>query len=261
MSSIHSRTTCPLCDSAEHEVDRLLTHKGRPYTVVVCKECTFVFVREIYGSTESHGRQPNKPTPKARHHQIRQLVAGHRPGAPKQVVEVGAGWGGLASLLNGMPQVRYAGFEPSGDRAEFCRSHGLEVRNEMFMGRASAAEVDVVVLDNVLEHVSEPLSLLRQCREVLKPDGMAIVIVPNLRDIRRFHPAWRDRHLWQPHCHINYFTDSTLRDALRRAAFAANYFPVGLLRAKGSLAFGPRLLLDTIGVHVMGLNVVARTTS
>lgn len=38
---------------------------------------------------------------------------------------------------------------------------------------------DVVWLDNLLEHVIDPLFLLKECKKLLKPDGVLVIEVPN----------------------------------------------------------------------------------
>lgn len=223
-----------------------------------CASCSFVFVREVYEGTESGGREPVSPPVKPRHHQIKAIVGRFPPKSKVHVTEIGAGWGGLASLLSDDPRFVYTGFEPSAARASFCKKRDLNVREEVFEGRKSLATTDIVVLDNVLEHVVAPVDLIKSCREVLSDGGMVVVIVPNLNDVRAFHPRWRNRHLWQPDCHINYFTAGTLAKALEAAGLRGSYFPLSLAFEKGSLPFAPRLLLDRIGVRLMGLNVTAR---
>ena len=81
------------------------------------------------------------------------------------------------------------------------------------------------------------------------------MIVPNRHDLRRFHPAWRDRHYWQPHCHINYFSRADLERLFGAYDMKLCFFgfeAVGGLRDDAGLL--PRVIADSLGLHVLGLN-------
>ena len=82
---------------------------------------------------------------------------------------------------------------------------------------------DVVVINHVLEHVPDPLSLLREARRILKDDGVVVVGVPNFGSIMA--AVLRER--WPSLCpgeHLWHFAPSTLRRALGRAGFRVVHF-------------------------------------
>ena len=82
---------------------------------------------------------------------------------------------------------------------------------------------DVAVLNHVLEHVRDPLSVLAETRRVLKHDGLLVVGAPNIGSImaRLRGASWPslkpDEHRW-------HFTGGTLRALLFRANFKTVYF-------------------------------------
>ena len=74
---------------------------------------------------------------------------------------------------------------------------------------------DLVMLDNVLEHVIDPPALLRTLHRLVKPEGVLVVEVPN--DFSRVQmtalsSGWIDRAFWvcQPH-HLSYFNAEGLQ--------------------------------------------------
>jgi SAM-dependent methyltransferase len=113
------------------------------------------------------------------------------------------------------------GIEPSAKAAEFAQSLGVDVRND-FLSDELAGELgqfDVVYMNEVLEHISDPVGLLTTTLRLLNPGGLLCVIVPNdynpiqqaLRDVCEF-PSW-----WvAPPYHINYFDVSSIKALIRR---------------------------------------------
>jgi 2-polyprenyl-3-methyl-5-hydroxy-6-metoxy-1,4-benzoquinol methylase len=81
---------------------------------------------------------------------------------------------------------------------------------------AAGQQFDVLWLDNVLEHVLEPADLLRQCRALVKPNGVLVVDVPNDFSALQQHlldTGQIDRPFWVvlPD-HLSYFTQPGLRN-------------------------------------------------
>lgn len=84
---------------------------------------------------------------------------------------------------------------------------------EMATGRT----YDVVWLQNVLEHVIDPLDLLKSLRTLVSPDGLAVVTVPNDCSITQ-RGALAHQHIdnafWvAPPDHLTYFDHASLTSA------------------------------------------------
>jgi 2-polyprenyl-3-methyl-5-hydroxy-6-metoxy-1,4-benzoquinol methylase len=77
-------------------------------------------------------------------------------------------------------------------------------------------QFDVVWLDNVLEHVINPIALLTQCSELTKSGGVLVIEVPN--DYSNFQTALIgnekvNRKYWEAYPdHLNYFTYQSLKN-------------------------------------------------
>jgi SAM-dependent methyltransferase len=246
-----------MCAADRHALHRAAGTADLRPPVVRCAGCGFVFVAEVPQATYRPVQDAPQTVPELpRHRQIKRLcdrVLAPGPHRTRRLVEVGSGWGGLAQVLSRDDRYEYIGFEPSASRADFCRARGFDVRAELFRGAASAGVADAVVIDNVLEHVAAPADLIRDAVAALRPGGLLVVIVPNLRDMRQLHPRWRQRHHWQPHCHINYFSAGRLRELFRRCAMEMRFFGLDTLTA-GDWRTAPRVLADGVGLHLFGLN-------
>lgn len=103
---------------------------------------------------------------------------------PRSLVEIGCGDGALLAELaaRGLAPV-LDGFELSPPAAELARARGVARRVDVFDGLTVPAEdssYDLAVLSHVLEHVPEPISLLREAARV----APAVLVEVPLEDNR-----------------------------------------------------------------------------
>jgi 2-polyprenyl-3-methyl-5-hydroxy-6-metoxy-1,4-benzoquinol methylase len=151
-------------------------------------------------------------------------------GSNKRVLDVGCATGYLARALREqgcrVSGVEYdpaaaAEAEPALDKLVVGDLEQLDLTVEL-----AGEQFDVVVFGDVLEHLRDPLPVLRSVRELLVPGGAVVISVPNIAhgDVRlsllqgRFE--YRSLGLLD-NTHIHFFTRSTLRAFLRDAGFTA----------------------------------------
>ena len=148
--------------------------------------------------------------------QARRLVETIRRFAPGgTLLDIGAGSGILVeeATLGGF---RAEGIEPSARLAEAATRRGLAVhRGTLPHPSVSDKRYDVVSLVDVIEHVPDPVDLLRQAAAVMAPGGVGIVVTP---DVRSVMARIMGRRWWHYRiAHIGYFSRATLTLALRQA--------------------------------------------
>ncbi len=141
----------------------------------------------------------------------------------RRILDVGSGPGFFlaTALARGW---RALGIEPSRQAAAHARSLGVTVE-EGFFGAETAAKLgrfDAVNLNNVLEHVPDPIAILRAAHDALDSGGVICVNVPN--DFSPFQvaaaatQATGEWWIAPPH-HLNYFDFPTLVNLLERLGF------------------------------------------
>lgn len=85
------------------------------------------------------------------------------------------------------------------------------------------ARMDVLVLQNVLEHVLHPEELLRKLRQLLTDDGCLLVQVPNdfsdLQALARQQGRTNRDYWFLPPQHLNYFNEKNLPEVARSCGF------------------------------------------
>ena len=141
----------------------------------------------------------------------------------RRILDVGSGPGYF--LLHGLERGwQTLGIEPSLQASKYSRDLGLEIIEDYFNDEtiAELGNFSVVHLSYVLEHVPNPIKLIRQSHSILNSGGIICIVVPNeynhlqnaLRESKNFTPWW----LAPPH-HINYFDFNSLTKLLEKEGF------------------------------------------
>ena len=129
-------------------------------------------------------------------------------------LDFGCGTGGLVQFLRASGISGAIGFE-QGWGASYMRERELPVLSEEEMA-TSSERFDVVTAIEVIEHVTDPVSVLRRIRASLRPGGLLFITTGNSAPFRDRLATWR---YVVPDVHIAFFEPETLAGALRRAQF------------------------------------------
>jgi SAM-dependent methyltransferase len=135
------------------------------------------------------------------------------------LVDVGCGPGSFLDLVKGFCRTTI-GVEPTPTlRAEATKKGHLTFPYCADVPDAWAGRADIAVAFSLIEHVEDPLALLRDIRRLLKPRGRLLVSTPNRRDwLLEILPTeyaaffYRIVHLW-------YFDAESLSGLMRAAGF------------------------------------------
>jgi SAM-dependent methyltransferase len=147
---------------------------------------------------------------------VTELLGRHFP-PPGRLVEGGVGGG--ANLL----RYRELGYDVSGfdlmpDSVEHCRTLGIDDVRAHDLGDPWPVErgpASVVVMLDVIEHVPDPVRVLKNARETLAPDGGILVTVPAIPALMG---PW-DRMLG----HYRRYSKRMLRDHARQAGLRVDW--------------------------------------
>jgi len=107
---------------------------------------------------------------------------------------------------------RVQGVEPSPWPAAFARdAQGLCVEvTALESAGFPEASVDVITFWSTLEHLRDPMPVMREAMRVLRPGGTMWVGVPNTRSLGTILKGARDHNLAKPE-HLLHFREATLR--------------------------------------------------
>lgn len=151
-------------------------------------------------------------------------------GSNKTVLDVGCSSGYLAKVLQAAGNT-VSGIEFDPDAAELAAPYLAKIV-VADLERTSLAEAfgddrfEVIVFGDVLEHLRDPLTTLRQARQLLTPNGYIVVSIPNIAhgDVRMSLLLGRFNYTNMgllDNTHVHFVTRSTLRELLRDAGFTA----------------------------------------
>jgi len=230
---------CPVCGGSVRtslfrqqfaEVEAVTIVKG--YDVVVCRECGAGFADDI--PDQSAFDRYYRELSKYEYHQrdgaesdfdrrrlaiIADIVAPFIARPDARILDVGCATGRLLALLRdkGFPNVH--GLDPSPSCAAAAgRLYDIPVRTTTLSHLHESGEsFDVVILVGVLEHINDLDTALREVHDVLSPQGIVYVEVPDALTFADWPNAPFQDFSTE---HINFFSPVSLGNLMARHGFA-----------------------------------------
>lgn len=192
--------------------------------MVVCEDCGFVFNRGFDLSRLAYGQDYDNTQSCSGHFDayldalVNDLVE-HQGVRDSVIVEVGCGKGHFLRKLMTAPGAgnRGYGFDPSYVGPDTDLDGRLVFRRCYYDDACADVPADVVVCRHVIEHVPEPMVLLRSVRAALaqSPQARVFFETPCVEWILRNRVVW---DFFYEHCSL--FTANSLSLAFQRSGFA-----------------------------------------
>lgn len=110
------------------------------------------------------------------------------------------------------------GLEVSNYAYMIAKNRGLNIKKGNIGDNYKSRILDVILYQDVLEHINDPVSELKKAYKILKPGGLIYIVTPDIE-------GWWARilgHLWyhyKPFEHLVYFSKNTIALALEKAGF------------------------------------------
>jgi 2-polyprenyl-3-methyl-5-hydroxy-6-metoxy-1,4-benzoquinol methylase len=156
-------------------------------------------------------------------------VAPFVPRGFRNALEVGCGKGGFGRTLRAAaPEARLVGIEAVPEQADYTRRAAVfdEVLEGYFPDVLSdrPERFDLVVYNDVLEHIVDPWEVLRRTHDFLAPGGQVLASIPNVQ----FLPVVLDllRARWDyvesgvmDRTHVRFFTRGSMLDMFEQAGY------------------------------------------
>lgn len=141
--------------------------------------------------------------------------------ANASILDIGAGSGILIKMLRdyGAKGWKLTANDFDAARLRYLETYDIAVLPGNFEEIEIHGKYDVIIMNQVLEHVYEPEKRIGKCAEILNVGGTLIIETPNFdsADFRIFKSSyWGGYHIPR---HFNIFSDATLRRCLESNGF------------------------------------------
>ena len=245
---------CEICESKEFEFvfegkDKSLEIPGK-FRLVKCKKCGVLFINpqpsykeleKYYSSDKYYSLKKininSKKTklklflykiyfnPKRKNYFLRLLfspikflVRGTEITKNKRLLDIGCGSGQFLYEMKRL-DLKVSGIEPGEFDEKAAEKEGLNIKKmSLEKAKFKLNSFDLITMNHVLEHMSNPLESLREVKRILKKEGRFIVSVPNYNSLayKIFGKDWYQldvpRHLFN-------YSDKILRKILEDEKF------------------------------------------
>lgn len=151
-------------------------------------------------------------------------------GAPKIVLEIGCAAGCFKKNFSW--PVEYHGVEPDKNAADAARNAGVVIYDGIYdevEERIPDGHFDLIVCNDVIEHMPDPWVFLRAVSSKLAPGGMIIGSVPNVRFVGVFIDLlikrdwkYRERGVLDS-THLRFFTMRSLCRLMRECGYKVEF--------------------------------------
>jgi 2-polyprenyl-3-methyl-5-hydroxy-6-metoxy-1,4-benzoquinol methylase len=148
--------------------------------------------------------------------QLRWLLNLARRSAPaaRTLLDIGAGVGLLVAEARRVG-LEAVGVEPSRALvAASRRLNSVDLLPGVFPHPALARrQFDIICMIDVIEHVAQPVEMMRACAQAASPEGLVVMVTPDVESIaaRALGRRWWHFRV----AHVSYFSRSTLERAMR----------------------------------------------
>lgn len=220
---------CKLCDSEDVQ----FIHKGvrdrNDIDVYKCNNCTCKFLSTFEHMSEEFYEESgmldgevdlelyrlnSKEDDLRRANYLKNKIAG------KKVLDFGCGAGGFLHFVNNDTYVA--------NGVELDKSINTALNQEGITCFKNIEEIegkyDFITLFHVLEHLINPLAILRDLKKHLEPNGVILIEVPHADDALLTlynHEPFADFTYWS--CHLILHTPFTLKKLAEEAQYKVNY--------------------------------------
>ena len=214
------RSFCAICGSSRRKVHRAF----RDIPVVQCSECGFLYssrimadetiqsyYRENFGSQRHlEGQCVNAASNAV---VLRKLL---NLRAYRSWLDIGTGYGFLLKWLQEEYDLETDGVEPSLQESGYARDQlGLRIHSTpLSQARLQKGHYDVVSSFEVIEHIPDPVSFVKEIAEYVNPGGILVIMTDNFESkivnmLRGSFPKWI------PHTHVSHFAPESLRRCIK----------------------------------------------
>lgn len=228
---------CKLCGSEIKKIYSLKSPRnGLDIPVFFCKACSVHFCDVVdydYKNNNDddliHYYEARQEGSQARQYKIFKFIQDNFYQKPGAFLDLGSGIGYSVQIAQKLGWQAF-GIEPNDVLEEYSRSvlkldtingYLSEETLSIFQTKLPFAQADYILVDNVLEHIPNPMAFLSNALNLLRPGGLILIIIPPVDWLRLAFvsiPNIRNKSIspelnlfCDPDQHVNYFSRKAIQ--------------------------------------------------
>ena len=225
---------CILCKNEKFQLISKKTRDSKKHKIIRCLECDHMQLFPVPTLNEDkkfydenlqsknindvgsikRARRKMMPDTTRRYQFIKKII-------PKKsrVLEIGSGHGFFLEIMktNGFDIIGY-------DISKEQRKKSKKITNvpvydvNMSEKISLGDKFDIVISFHTLEHIADPITLLKNIKKLLKPKGKILIEVPNSDDFHLKLNKFYKEFYWE-RAHIHYFNPKILKNVIQKSGF------------------------------------------
>lgn len=224
--------TCPVGCDAPLETTRYILSEGALLRCQACGQLLSQCSTEHYWQSMQEFDDPQGTLPVAGSEQRRfrrsksflDRIAKLLGKSPEQIylLDVGCSSG---AFLNSAVKLGYRaeGVEPAPKAAATAQAAGLKVHQGLLQEAGYAdGQFDAITLFEVIEHLQQPLELLRECQRILRPGGILLIGTGNAASwsMAAMGARWEYLDIVRHGGHVSFFNPGSIAALAQRSGFS-----------------------------------------
>ncbi|MGD1711942.1 class I SAM-dependent methyltransferase [Dapis sp. BLCC M172] len=222
---------CPLCHTNKFNYYKA----GDDYILAKCSECdmvwdnnppanpTAIYQEDYYNNDFPKGGYSNYFQGMKINSQTfrkRLLKAEKKLSGQGLLLDVGCALGDCLEQAKNLGWNNPQGLEVSEYAVNFAKSRGLSVsQGDLFNHDFEPNSFDLIMLQDMIEHTTDPIGQLTAAYQLLKPGGWIFITTPNVGGFwqKLLGSLW---YHYKPTEHLTYFSLDTIKFALEKSGFS-----------------------------------------
>lgn len=218
---IRNNIQCNLCNGNKGKSIYTYSYNDRNSEILKCYDCGHLYLypiplielderkMETVSSAEFYGNKllktiHEKVVIKREIRNAKKFLKSNNP----TLLDIGCGTGWTTEIWrnNGF---NVTGLEPSSARSNIASgTYNINIVNQYLENFQTDTKFDVIIMRHLLEHIEDPSAMLKKIQSFLKPEGLLIIIIPNIDSIGRY--IFGENWEWILPWHLHFYTPRTL---------------------------------------------------
>lgn len=223
---------CFLCGSEKHTfLQKLIRQNGKNYDIDVirCDECGLISLSGVFDDLNkfyANGGMYEETAPsladlrrECKNDDERRFLFTEPFITNKDILDFGCGAGGYLTFAKNVANIAQ-GVELNNNNRKALVNEGFEIYKKI----ESIKNYDIITMFHVLEHLLDPIDVLKKLSEHLNDNGQIIIEVPNADDALLSlykSKAFADFTYWI--CHVYLYNNETLKRLIKKAGLKINF--------------------------------------